>query len=128
MIEISVGTLIESIPTLQKLSGINLKAKTAWQVSRLLREIEKELQGINETRLDIVKKYCEQDESGEPVIVGGNYKILPENIEKCTQESNDFLASIIEINASLISLNDLNDVDFTAAEMNQLEKFINFED
>lgn len=128
MIEISVGTLIESIPTLQKLSGINLKAKAAWQVSRLLREIEKELQGINEARLNIVKKYCELEESGEPIIVNGNYKIAPENIEKCTQESNEFLGSTVEINASLISLNDLKDINFTATEMSQLEKFINFED
>lgn len=129
MINVKISSLLNGTEALQKLAGADLKAKLAWQVARLLKAAEAELQSFNETRMTLIKKYGEKDTEGELITdEKGNCKIPPEDINTFTAELNELLNTEVEINVNKISINDLENMSFTPSEMTLLEEFIDFEE
>lgn len=127
MIKIKVSELLNGSEALQKLAGTELKARLAWQVGRLLKAADVEIQGFNETRMNLIKKYGEKDENGELITdEKDNCKINPESMSDFTNELNELIESEIEINANKIKIDDLDNQEFTPAEMAQLEPFVDF--
>ena len=127
MITVKISDLLNSTEVLQKLAGTELKAKLAWQVGRLLKAADKEIQEFNETRMNLIKKYGEKDESGELVTdEGGNCKIVESNVVEFQNELNELINTEIEINANPLKIESLEDLDFTPAEMSNLEPYIDF--
>lgn len=129
MIKVKISELIDNTEVLQKLSRTSLKAKTAWQVARILKAADKEVQEFNETRMNLIKKYGEKDESNELITdESGNCKIVPEHLVDFTKELNELVNTEVEINANKVTINDLENIDFTPGDMVQLESFIDFEE
>lgn len=129
MITVKISNLLNSTEVLQKLSKTQLKAKTAWQVSKVLKLAEEEMQTFNDTRMEVLKKYAEKDENGELITdENNNCKIIPEKISEFNDELTELLDNEIELNVNKINIEDLNDIDFTPAEINSLEAFIDFDD
>ena len=127
MITVKISDLINSTEVLQKLAGTSLKARLAWQVARLLKAAEGEIQSFNETRLNLIKKYGVKDESGELITdEKGNCQIIPEGIEDFSRELNELIDTNVEINANKISIDDLDNIEFTPSEMDILKIFIDF--
>ena len=127
MIKIKISDLLNSTEALQKLAGTELKAKLAWQVGRILKAAEIEIQSFNETRMNLIKKYGEKDENGELITdEQGNCKIVEGDINEFSNELNDLINSEVEISGNKIKIDDLDKVDFTPAEMAQLEILIDF--
>ena len=129
MIQLKIADLLNSTDVLQKLAGKELKAKLAWQVGRMLKEAEKEIQSFNETRMKLINKYGSKDENGELVMdENNNCKIEPESINNFSNELNELIASEIEINAHKIKIDDIENINFTPSEMAQLEPFVDFDE
>ena len=129
MIQLKIADLLNSTDVLQKLAGKELKAKLAWQVGRMLKEAEKEIQSFNETRMQLINKYGSKDEKGELVMdENNNCKIEPESINNFSNELNELIASEIEINAHKIKIDDIENINFTPSEMAQLEPFVDFDE
>ena len=127
MIKVQINDLLNSTEALQKLSKTDLKAKLAWQVARLLKAADKEIQEFNETRLKLIQKYGEKDENGELITDDkGNCKILPDSLDSFSTELNELVNSEIELNVNKIAIDDLDSISFTPADMNSLENFIDF--
>lgn len=127
MIKVKISELINGTEALQKLANTSLKAKLAWQVSRMLKTADLEIQIFNDTRLNLIKKYADLDEFGELITdEKGNCKIGAESVDKFQEELNELLDTLIEMNVNKISIDDLNDTNFTPAEINALEAFIDF--
>lgn len=129
MITVKIEDLLNSVDTLQKLAQKDFKAKLAWQVARLLKSAEAEIQSFNETRMNLIKKYGEKDENGELITdENGNCKIIPEDIETFTNELNELITSEVEINANKLDINLFGDIDFTPSNMAALEPFIDMDE
>ena len=129
MINVKISELLNSVDTLQKLAQKDFKAKLAWQIARLLKEAEKEIQSFNETRMNLIRKYGQKDENGElKTDENGNCQIDSEYVGTFSDELNELLNTEVEINANKISLALLEDVDFTPSEMAILEPFVDIED
>lgn len=129
MIKIKIGALLNSTEALQKLASKELKARPAWQTSRILKAAEKEIQEFNEARMKLINKFGEKDEAGQLITdEAGNCKINPDNISDFNAEFNELVESEIEINGNKINIDDIEDIDFTPAEMTVLEAFIDFEE
>lgn len=129
MIKVKISDLLNSTETLQKLSQKDFKAKLAWQVARLLKNAEGEIQSFNETRMALIKKYGNKDENGELVTDDkGNCQIIPEDVEAFTEELNELLNTEVDINANKIDIELLEELEFTPADMAVLEPFVNFGD
>lgn len=127
MISVKITELLNSTETLQKLSQKDFKAKLAWQVARLLKAAEGEIQSFNETRMNLIKKYGVKDENGElKTDEKGNCQIESESVETFSNELNELLETTVEINANKIDIGLLENVDFTPSDMAVLEPFVDF--
>lgn len=129
MMKVTIQDLVNGTEALQKLAGTGLKAKLAWQIGKLIKAAEAELQSFNETRIELIKKYGAKDENDELITdENGNCKINPEGVEEFTNELNELANSEVELNATKVKMDDLENVDFTPSEMVALEPFIEITD
>ena len=125
MIKVRLREIIDSTDVLRKLAGESLRGRTAFQISKLLKKLEEELDLFNKTRVEIIKKYGEKDDNGElKTDDNGNVKIVEESASVFNQEMLDLLNQEIEINANPIALDDLENINFTPAEITILIPFI----
>ena len=129
MIELKIQDLLNSTDALQKLAKMNLKARLAWQVAKLLKVVDEEIQDFNKTRIEVIKKYGNKDENGELITDDkGNCKIEGSNLAIFNKELEELAETKIELQVNRIKISDLEDLDFTPAEMVQLELFLDMED
>ena len=125
MIKVQLKDIIEGTEVLKKLAGQPLRGKVAFQISKILKRLEDELTLFNNTRVDIIKKYSQTDENGELISdENGNVKLKEETIEDFNKEITELLNMEIEIDANKIALEDIENVDFTPAEMTLLMPLI----
>lgn len=129
MIKVKISDLLNSTETLQKLAQKDFKAKLAWSIARLLKSAEAEIQGFNDTRMNLIKKYGEKDENGELVTDDkGNCKIGNDVLAEFSVELNELINEEVEINANKIKMELLEDLDFTPSDMAALEPFVELEE
>lgn len=125
MIKVKVSQLLDSTETLKKLANMQLKARLAFQVGRVLKAADAEITNFNEARMNLIKKFGEKDENGELITDDkGNCKIPTESTDTFSDELNDLINTEVEINANPIHMEDLENLDFTPSEMVALESFI----
>ena len=129
MIKVKIADIINGTEVLRKLAQADFKAKTAWQIARLLKSTEAEIQGFQEARNTLVNKYGEKNENGDLVVdESNNYKFAPENLEAFVNEFNDLVESEVEINATKLKIEQLESADFTPSEMVLLEPFVEMDE
>lgn len=129
MITVKIMDLVNGTSALQKLAEAQLKAKLAWQVARILKAAEVEIQSFNETRMKLINEYGEKNESGELITDdNGNCKIIPDRLIDFNKELNDLISNEVEINAHKIKMDDLENVNFTPSEITLLEPFIEIDE
>lgn len=129
MISITLEQLINSTDGLKGLSQKSLKARSAYAVSKIIKAADAEMTTFNETRMELIKKYGEKGEDGElKSDENGNVRILPESLNDFNKELQELLKAPVEINANKIRMEDIGDVEFTPAEMAQLDEFIEFDE
>ena len=122
---ITLQNILESQETMQQLSTKALRGRTAYQVARLIKKLETELTTYNDTRLKLIERYAKKKDDGSYELNNNNeYQFTPENMQIYVGEINNLLQEQIEIDANPLSLNDLEDLEFTPAEMVALEPFI----
>lgn len=125
MITVKLSNIIDSTEALKALMTKPLKARTAFAVARIAREVEKEYNLFNQSRTELIQKYGEKDENGElKVTEEGNYTVSKDNIAEFNTSFQELLDTEIEVNAEPVSMDDLGDVDFTPNEVLNLEAFI----
>ena len=129
MIRITLEQLINSTDGLKGLSQKSLKARSAYAVSKIIKAADAEMTTFNETRMELIKKYGEKGEDGEVKSdENGNVRILPESLNDFNKELQELLKTPVEINANKIRMEDIDNVEFTPAEMAQLDEFIEFDE
>lgn len=129
MIKVKLEDLVNATDGLKGLSQKQLKARCAYAVGKILKSADAEIQSFNETRMELIKKYGEKDENGElKTEENGNVRIPPEGLNDFSKELRELLDTEIEISANKIKMDDIGEVEFTPAEMAQLENFIEFDE
>lgn len=125
MINTYLRNIVESADIMRELSTKTLKGRAAFRVARLLRELEKEFTLFNEKRVELIREYAQKDENGEiKSDENGNVTLEPERLNEFYQKLEELLNTEVEINAEKISIDDFGDVDFTPAQIINLEAFI----
>lgn len=129
MINITLEQLVDSAESLKTLGQKPLKARCAYAVGKLLKAADSEMTNFNETRLELIKKYGDKNESGELATdEQGNVHIANEVLGDFNKELRDLLDTPVEINTNKIKIEDLGDIEFTPSEMTMLEPFIEFDE
>lgn len=125
MIETSIKDIIGGKEVFKKLAEMPLNIKVAYNIARIIREIEKENKTFEETRQKLLFKYGEKDSAGQLIINQNNQiTIIPEQINNYNKEIQELLEEKIKLNVEPISLNDLGEIQITPAEIYQINMFI----
>ena len=125
MIETSIKDIIGGKEVFKRLVEMPLNIKVAYNIARIIREIEKENKTFEDTRQKLLFKYGEKDSSGQLIINQNNQiTIIPEQINNYNKEIQELLDEKIKLNVEPISLNDLGEIQITPAEIYQINMFI----
>lgn len=125
MIETSIKDIIGGKEVFKKLAEMPLNIKVAYNIARIIREIEKENKTFEDTRQKLLFKYGEKDPSGQLIINQNNQiTIIPEQINNYNKEIQELLDEKIKLNVEPINLNDLGEIQITPAEIYQINIFI----
>lgn len=117
--------LLNSIPTLQKLSQEQLPIKISYTISKNIKAIEEELKIYEEERQKLIKKYAELDKEGKPKVNdNGIYIIKQENQLDFNKEVLELLNIETDINISKIDLNALEGLKISPLELTSVDFLI----
>jgi len=118
MIKIKLGELLNSREPMAKLLGKELPVKTAYKLSKLVKEVNNEFKNFEEQRQNLVKKHGKEDENSK------SFTVPKEKVEEFQNEINDLLKVEVEINQNPISVNDLASIQASPVDLAAMEKFI----
>lgn len=125
MIEVTLQDILNTPPILKALEGRSLKGKVAFQLARLMREIEKEYNILINTRQQLIMQYAEKDDNGEIIIdEEGNGRVAKDLIQEFNNEMNKLLNTVVELNVDFLDLEDLEEENFTLEQMYVLSLYI----
>lgn len=123
--KVTLNDIVESQEVMRTLSTKSLRGRAAFKVARLIKKLEVELTTFNDTRVKLIEAYAKKDEDGNFVTNDKNeYQFDPDNANKFVEEINKLLLEEIEIDANPILIEEIEELDFTPAEMTVLEPFM----
>jgi len=94
-------SLVDALPSICKIAGQDLHAKTLYRVSLLLDRFDKELKAYDETREKLIEKYCDKKDG----------KVIPK--PDCAA---DFEREMLELLDMEIDMNGMKPVEIPADE------------
>jgi len=123
MIKVTIEEILNAIPALKMLKEQPVNGIIAFKIARILREVNKEVELFEQERQKLIEAFCYRDENGRPIIKDNNIKIDPKFINEFNNKIKEMLTNEIEINATQLPLNILENVTLTAEQVFSLEKF-----
>ena len=125
MMKVTLKDIVESQEVMRTLSNKPLRGRVAFKVARLLKKLEAELTTFNDTRVKLIESYAKKDEEGNYITNDKNeYQFDQDNANKFVEEINKLLLEELDIDANPILVDEIEDLDFTPAEMAALEPFM----
>lgn len=125
MIEVQVKDIVNSTEIFSALSQKKLNMRMAYQLAKIIKEVQKEFELFQETRMKLINEYAERDEGGQlKVDENNNFTIPKEKIQDFQKELNELLETQVELQINKINLDELEDVKFTPMELIKIEKFV----
>lgn len=106
-----------SLPALEKLSKLELKAAEAVKLARLIGKVEDELKPLSKTQKSLLIKYGEEVENGA-------YKIKPENYDIFSKEYRELLETEVEIDSEAVEIK--SDISIDASSVLALGEMVTF--
>ena len=123
MITVSLEEILSALPAIEKLSDLSFNGADAFEIARLIRELDKEVQLFNQKREELVNKYCERDKEGNILIEDNNVHIKSEYIQQYNDTLQDMLKVQIDINVAPLSIGILKNVMLSPKQALGLEQF-----
>ena len=124
MITVTLQDMVNSLNLINSLMNQSLKAKTAYKIARIAREIEKEYKLFDEARLKLINEYGKKDDDGQLIEENGNYIINPDNVVDYNNAADELLNTVIEINIEPIDVEELDGIELTPQQMIVLESYL----
>ena len=122
---VTLKDIVDSQEVMRLLSNKPLRGRAAFKVARLLKKLESELVTFNDTRIKLIENYAKKDENGQFITNEQNeYQFDEDNANLFVEEINKLLTEEIQIDASPILLNEIEELNFTPVEMTLIEPFI----
>lgn len=123
MITIQLKEILQIVPILQSLSQQSFIGSISFKISRLIRELDKELALMNKAKQDIIEEYGKRDEEGKLIITDdGQVKIS--DAEKCNIELQKLLDTTVEINANKLPIDIFDSIQISPVQANILEMIV----
>ena len=128
--KIKCGTIYNAIQTINDIAEKPMKISLTAKFLRLIDDLQKENSYIDKQRRDIILKYCDKNENGEPIIIDEVVNFSPENTEKAQKELQELGEFEVEIQDRNITEEDLenSNIELSIKQMSILKDFLHKED
>lgn len=124
MIEVKLQEIADNIELLNDFAKQKLPAATAYKAARILKLITEEYNLYQQSRTNLIDKYCERDENGNMKVEGNNAIIQKDKVDECNAELQQLLDTTVELNAKKLSIKELDGLEFTPGQMALFSVFI----
>ena len=125
MIKVTVKEVVIANQILNKLKQNYFNGKVAFVLARVIREIQKENEIFELTRMEIINRYADKDEEGNLLQTeNGSIHIAEDQLPECNGELSDMLSTAIELNIEPIKEEWLANAELTLEEAIALEPFV----
>lgn len=116
----------------QKIKDEKLGVSLAFRLLKLYNDLETEIKNIDNFRRDIILKYCDKDENGNPKTVqteqGEGISINPDYQIKAQAELNELFATEIDIKDYCFGIDEFKNISISLSELSGFLPFIKDED
>jgi len=112
--KVKIQDILAAAPTIQKLNGISLPAKVSYNIARNLKKIQHELEPFEKARVELVRKYGNDDGEGKLVV-------KEESMEEFYKEMGGLLEEEIEVDIRPISIDGLNKIELSPGELQLID-------
>ena len=114
---IKLGDLKNVEPIILKIINAELPIKIAFQINLMIDDLDDKLTKLENFRINLVKKYGEEDKSG-------NLQVIPKNTQAFTQELRELMDSDVDFTPVKIPIEvfDSANIKVTVKELNALIK------
>ena len=114
---IKLGDLKNVEPIILKIINAELGIKIAFQINLMIDDLDDKLTKLENFRINLVKKYGEEDKSG-------NLQVIPKNTQAFTQELRELMDSDVDFTPVKIPIEvfDSANIKVTVKELNALIK------
>lgn len=111
-------------PTLHKIFNTEYSdIKTSYWLSKISKKLNPEIEMIEKSRMDILKKYSKEDKNGKIPLEGKRVNIT--NEQAFVNDFNELLETEIDIEKIDIRLETLNEAKLKPYELNVISEIIN---
>lgn len=117
---------LQFVELYNKIKDTSLPIKVAFTLNKIYKEMENDINFYNEKLGEIIQKYGQKDDSGNPVFSsdGTMIEIIPELREECLEKQKEINSLEIEVPDYSINIDDLEKINLTVSELNPLMPFI----
>ena len=116
-IEFTLGELKSIEESLKKLLILTLPIKISYKLSKVLAKISKELALLEEQRMNLVRKYGEENPETKEI------RVQPDQMPAFINEFNELLQETVKFDFEPVSIDSVGDIEFSPLDMANLEKF-----
>lgn len=117
---LKLAQLLAMQQPLRDLMQQQMPAKAAFRMTRIARQVDQELQTVEEQRVELIKKFGEQSEEG-------GWQVKPENVTVFQSEYQDMLDEEVDLDVSPIPAEMLEDAHMTPAALGAIEPLLETE-
>ena len=120
-----LGEIVAGIEAINKLLDAPLKARTAFRLSKLSKELQPHFETYEKVRQELLEKFGTKVESDDDTPEGQvQYTFANGTAEKFQEELIAMLEEKVDIKVRKVKLNELNGSELTARDMMALEWLI----
>jgi len=122
--EITNSQVLRSIAPLKYLSDQEMPIKISYRLSRIIRQVDNILKDVEAARKQLLEKYSEKDETGNPIIQDKDYVLKKDEIDQFDAEYQELMKESNELEFVKLSLSDLDSVSIKTSCLLSLEWLI----
>lgn len=109
-IKVTLEDLLKSQQALQSLANQPMPARHAFRLSKILKQVAKELETLNETRLKLCEEYGKKNKAG-------SFEFSKANEAKINAEFEDLIKTEVVLRGELLDLDGLPGLTITASSV-----------
>lgn len=115
--KVKLGDLKNVESVMMKLVNADLPIRIAFQINLIIDDLDEKLTKVEEFRINLVKKYGEEDKSG-------NLQVKKENMKSFTSELKELMESEVDFNPVKIPFSafEAGNINIKVRELNALMK------
>jgi len=118
--KITISEILNAKPVIEELVEQDISIKTAYRLSRIIKELNNELQTFEEQRQKLVHKHGKQVEDAPT----GNVVVPEENMEVFQKDLSELLTATLNLNCEPMRVEEFGDIKIKTSRLLLMDSFL----